>query len=373
MTRRNIPREAAVSLARELVRAFGGEDDVPAQVATSLVGADLRDHHSHGVIRLPMLYRRMLAEGTIDPTAEPTVRDGDGATATVDGNSQFGQVVGRRAVETGIELAGEHGIAAVGIKNAAHLGRIGEWAERTADRGFVFAAFVNTGGGFPLVAPPGSTDRRLATNPVAFGVPSFDALDFPIVLDMATSQVAHGKITERAVEDESLPENWAITDSGESLINAEEFQDGTGAMLPLGGHTSGYKGFGLAVVAELFAGILGDAIVAGQDGPDTVSNAAAFLTLDPERFGSSEANRARLEDLTTYLRSADDETDLSAGPAGRDDTALLPGEAEHTLRVEREAAGIPFAQETLDLLTDLAREYDIADAVPDSFETENDR
>lgn len=363
----HIPASELEEFAYEIVRAYGGSDTVSTQVAASLINADLRGHGSHGVIRLPMLYRKMIAEEEILPTASPEVVPGDGATAIVDGNHQFGQVVGRAAVETVEELAASQGIGIVGVRNAAHLGRIGEWAERAADRELLLAAFVNTGGRSPLVAPPGSADRRLATNPIAFGVPSYDVHDFPLVLDMATSQVAHGKIIKRAVEGEPLPENWAVTASGESLRDAKAFEDGKGAILPLGGETSGYKGFGLAVIAELLAGMIGNAFVAGQDSKGVVNNAAAFVAIDPNYFATPEANRARIEALSQYLYSADYRDEIPVGPIAHGDEILLPGEAEHRVRVERQANGIPFAQETLDLLADLAEEQGIADEVPSSF------
>jgi uncharacterized oxidoreductase len=365
---RRIPVEELEPFAERLTKTYGASETVAAQVAESLVGSDLRGHGSHGVIRLAMLYRHMIDMGAIDPTATPeVVREAD-ATATIDGHKQFGQAVGRSASEVVSERAASHGVASVGIRNAAHLGRIGEWAERVTENGLVFVAFVNTGGSTPLVAPPGSADRRLATNPIAVGIPSFGAREFPIVLDMATSQVAHGKITKRAVESESLPEEWVVGSSGESVTDPTVYEDGEGAILPLGGHTSGYKGFGLGVVAELLAGMFGDAFVAGQEPDGIVNNSALFLAVDPDRFGEREDNRARVEALTTYLRAADYSTDIPTGPGAHGDQALLPGEIEHCTREERESEGIPFAQETLDLLAELAADQGIEDAVPPSFE-----
>lgn len=366
MSHRRVPVGELELFARDVVRAYGAPDTTAGQVASSLVEADLRGHRSHGTIRLPMLYRRMLDAGVIDPTATPEVLDGAGATARVDGNHAFGQVVGRRAVEAVTERAAEHGVAAVGVRNAAHLGRIGEWAERATERGFLFAAWVNTGGLAPLVAPPGSATRRLATNPIAFGIPSFGALEFPLVLDVATSQVAHGKVSKRAVEGEALPDGWAVDSTGEYVTDAESFEDGTGSLLPLGGLIAGYKGFGLAVVAELFAGILGDASVAGQDSDGIVSNAATFLAVDPDRFSGPGANRARVEALVDYLRSADYPEAIPTGEAARGDRALLPGEAEHRTRTDRETAGIPLAPQTVALFVDLAEELG-AGEIPPSF------
>jgi len=367
MSRRRVPVEELEPFAREIVRAFGADETGAEQVAESLVEADLRGHRSHGTIRLPMLYRRMLDEGGIDPAATPEVIGRAGTTAAVDGHNAFGQVVGRHAVEAATERAAEHGVAAVGVRNGAHLGRIGEWAERAAADGFLFAAWVNTGGLAPLVGLSGSADRRIATNPIALGTPSFGVLEFPIVLDMATSQVAHGKITKRAVEGEPLPEGWVIDDDGEYVTDPERFEAGEGAILPLGGTTSGYKGFGLAVIVELFAGMLGDSFVAGQDPDGIVNNAAAFLAVDPDRFASAEASRTRVEALVENIRSADYPTEVLPGDAARGDSALLPGEPEHRTRTERAAEGIPLAPETVALFVELAEELGV-DELPPSFQ-----
>ena len=365
MSRKRVPAEELEPFARDIVRAYGASEEAAGQVAESLVEADLRGHRSHGTIRLPMLYRRMLDAGEIDATAEPAV-EGAGATASVDGNHAFGQVVGRHAVDAATERAAEHGVAAVGVRNGAHLGRIGEWAERAAEQGFVFAAWVNTGGLSPLVAPPGSATRRLATNPIAFGTPSFGALEFPVVLDVATSQVAHGKVTKRSVENEPLPEGWVVDENGEYVTDSHEYEEGRGALLPLGGLVSGDKGFGLAMLAELFAGMLGDAFVSGQDPDGIVNNAAAFLAVDPERFSSAEANRARIEALVEYIDAAEYPEAVPAGDAARGDRALVPGEAEHRTRAERAAEGIPLAPETVALFVDLAEELGVED-LPPSF------
>lgn len=227
-------------------------------LVTSLVSADLRGHGSHGVIRLASTYRTMIEGGQLDPAATPRVVSEDGPSGLIDGERGFGQIAGRVAADVLLERVEANGVGVVGLGNASHLGRVGEFAERVAAEGLLFAAWVNTGRTASLVTPVGGLDRRLATNPIAFGVPSFGAVDFPIALDMATSQVAHGEITKRAIEGKNLPSGWAIGDVGDPLTDPETFEEGTGAMAPLGGSVAGHKGFGLAVVAELFAGICGD-------------------------------------------------------------------------------------------------------------------
>lgn len=360
-----VDSEALRSFARTLTEAFGTPAELAEVVAASLVSADLRGHGSHGTIRLATTYQDMIENGQLKPAATPAVAAEDGPTALVDGDRGFGQVAGRFAADLLTERAREHGVAAVGVKNASHLGRVGEFAERVADSDYLFAAWVNTGGAVSLVAPVGRTDRRLATNPLAFGVPSFGALPFPIVLDMATSQVAHGKITKRAVEGKTIPSGWALDDAGETLADAESFEDGTGAMVPLGGTVAGHKGFGLAVVAELFAGICGDGRVAGERAPERVNNSALFVAVDPDRFGDRDRNRERIETLESFLDGHGGSAAL-VPEAARGTEPLLPGEAEHRTMAKRRERGIPMDDRTATLLSAVADAYDVS--VPAALE-----
>ncbi|WP_101296166.1 Ldh family oxidoreductase [Halegenticoccus soli] len=357
------------SLAIKLVSALGTSNQVAAEVAESLVESDLRGHGSHGVIRMGTFYREMIENGEIRPRATPEIERLSPTTAQVNGNFQYGQVVGRRAVDVGIELASDSGSAIVGVRNATHLGRVGEWAERAAAAGIGFAAFVNTGGTSPLVAVPGSAERLLPTNPLAFGVPTFDVLPHPVVLDMATSQVAHGKITKRYIEDQPLPKGWAIDELGEAITTARAYEEEKqGAMLPLGGLTAGYKGFGLAVIAELFAGIIANHQVSGQCNERRVNNGAMFVFVDPEYFSTYEANRRRVEALVRLVHSADHSEEIPMGPSAKGDRVVLPGEIEYEKRQKRLEEGIPFHDETLSLLADVARQSGIKSSVLGPFD-----
>lgn len=351
------------SFATTLLEHAGAPADIAEQVAASLVLADLRGHTSHGVLRIP-LYAEMIDTDGIDPTATPTIDHDAGATVTIDGQLAFGQVVGRRATGVLAERAGTHGIAAVGVRNATHLGRVGEWGERLADAGHVFAAFVNTQGGGLSVAPAGTADRRFATNPIIVAIPTFDALSFPILLDMATSQVAHGKIDEYDSGDRSLPEGWAIGPDGTPTTDPSDLigfdLEDIGAIRPLGGATSGYKGTGLAVIVELLAGIVGNAPVAGQTDPEEwFSNAAAFIAIDPTRFVTQTALAAKVDALAEHLRSATPLETVPVGAGARGDAPLLPGEAEHLATTEHRANGIPLPHRVVDSLVDMAADHGI--------------
>lgn len=357
------------AFASRLVEATGASQTTADQVAASLVAADLAGHNSHGVYRLSM-YTDLIEDDVLFPAATPTVDTRSPGIAAVDGQRAYGQIVGRTAVETGTDIAEEFGLAVVGIRDATHLGRIGEWAERTANAGFLFGAFINTQAHSATVAPPGSAERRLATNPIAFGIPTFDALDFPLVHDMATSQVAHGKIRERVPTGDPVPDDWTVGDDGRPVTDAAAFEEGAGALLPLGGQQSGYKGFGLAVIAELFAGIIGDAPVYGQDPPEPFSNAAAFIFIDPLMFTSEDAVKNRVAALAAYLRDSAISSAISPGIASRsEDEILLPGEAEYRSTRTAGKEGVEIADGILDELAALARRFEITDAIPESITT----
>lgn len=353
---RRIPPQTLLDVTTELLEAFGTPKPEAEAVAASLVSAEIRGHNSHGVIRLTTTYEAMIEDGAIDPEATPIAERQSASIASVDGNGAFGQLTGGAVVDVGTEAAEEAGVAVVGVRNGAHLGRIGEWAERAADAGLASFGFVNSGGTSQTVAPPGSADRVFATNPVTVGIPTFDVLDFPIVLDMATSQVAHGKITKRAVDGGTVPEEWTVTETGEHVREASAFEEGEGALLPLGGRASGRKGFGLALCAELFGGIIGRGNVVGQNGNEHVNNAGTFVFVDPLGFSSRGEVERVVRTVHEEIRTANYPSAVETGAATKGERAFLPGEPEHETRVRYESEGVPLTEGAIDALTVLAEE-----------------
>lgn len=357
--------------ARRLLVAIGATDENAAAVAESLVASDLRGHASHGVLRIPF-YERMIGDDVLDPTATPVVESRRGSTASVDGNFAFGQVVGRTAVDLATEIAAETGVAIVGIRNATHLGRVGEWGERVADEGFLFSAKVNTQGGALSVAPAGSVTPRFSTNPIVYGVPTFDALAFPVVFDAATSQVARGKLSEHRAAETSLPAEWVVSPDGEPITDPGSIDvlgdsgEG-GAIRPLGGTTSGYKGSGLSVVAELFAGVLGQAPVVGQGTGNWFSNAASFVAIDPLAFSSREAVASKVESVARQVRETPNHPNVPVGAGASGDELLLPGEAEHAAAEDRARSGIPVSHGAARELRELAANCGVKDETPDAL------
>lgn len=346
-----------------VLMSVGAPSDVARIVSKSLVGADLRGHSSHGVRLLPRYLERIdrgstdetvAAQNRIDPVARPRVERRDGVRVLLDGGAAFGRVVGHDAVEVATSVVDDHGVAVVGIRDGNHLGRMGEWAELAADAGLASLAFVKAEAS--LVAPAGTADRRLSTNPIAAGVPTFGALEFPIVLDVATSVVAGGKVWERHRTGASLPDGWVVDEDGDEMSTPGPFVDGTGALLPLGGTTAGHKGFGLAVVAELFGALLGNGVVAGEREHVHFNNSVAMVVVDPTWFTPAQVIADRIGTFADYVREARPVPGLSPGAAAADgERVLLPGEPEHRAEQLHRREGVPLPRETVADLNDCGR------------------
>ena len=361
-----IEQDALTDFVEFLVRELGADSTIAADVATSLAQADARGHHSHGVRALPAKYYPEIQDDKIRPGAQPEQHETSAVSGLVEGNLAFGQVAARQAADLAVEKAAEHGIGIVGLDGVSHIGRVGEWAERVVENEMLFAAFVCNPGS-QYVAPAGSADLRLSTNPIAFGAPTFDVLPFPLVLDIATSQVAYGKIREYAANNEPVPTNWLVDESGRSLRDPHTFiEDGHGAILPLGGFATGHKGYGLSVVMELFASILSSGTISGQSG-DVWGNTAVFIAFDPTLHTSRNGVADRVDTFTSYLRETDYSAPIAPGDAAASDKGLLPGEAESRTLERTRDEGIFIVDVDAELLRKLAVELDTADAIPDAL------
>ena len=254
-------------------------------VAENLVGANLRGHDSHGVIRTD-LYVLCLDQGWMLADEEIEVVTDNGSLVLVDGKFGLGQTVGPQACRLGIDRAGDGGLSVVGLRHAGHLGRIGHYAEMAADAGLVSIHFVNVAGG-AMVAPYGGRSRRMGTNPVTIGIPRPDSE--PAILDFATSIVAEGKAQVAMAGGPAMPAGSLIDGEGNVttdptvLYRFEEGQppdprSGPGALRALGEH----KGSGLSFMCELLAGALLGSGCAGP-GPNPFCNGMLSIYLDPGR------------------------------------------------------------------------------------------
>lgn len=302
-----------------LLRAKGTPERIAAVVAESLVLANRRGHDSHGFIRAAP-YCDWIDRGWIAPAAEPERVADRPHVVQVDGHFGFGQYVGRIAAEWAIDKA-RGGHCVLTIRRSAHLGRLGEFMEQAAEAGLVCFSFTNTHGGGLVTAPHGGCERRLSANPLAAGAPLPDRP--PMMMDIATSSVAAGKVKVAIARGERLPAGHLVDAEGRPSTDPHAYDgDPPGALLPFGGH----KGYALAMFSEVLAGALTGA-GCSTAGVDRVANGFLALFLDPAAFCGQEFYRSQMAALIPHVKSS--------RPMAGHDEVLYPGEPEARAAAER--------------------------------------
>jgi uncharacterized oxidoreductase len=324
-----IAQDTLTRFTAEIFITAGAPDAHAHTVAEHLVEANLKGHDSHGVGMIPH-YIHNLQQESMSPGAEIEVVKDNGAVLLVDGNRGFGQVVGRQATALALERVRETGIVCLGLRNAHHLGRIGGYGEQCGNAGFISLHFVNVVGHPPQVSPWAGRERRLGTNPFCCVVPRPG--DTPVVLDMATSAIAQGKVRVAHMKGEPVPDGALVDAEGVPTNDpGVMFSDPAGALGPFGAH----KGYGLALMCELLGGALagewGRPAIRGAN--DTIINHMLMFVLDPEAFGNRSAFESELRDVIEYMHS----TTAAKGH----DRVRIPGEPELESLAERSANGIP--------------------------------
>ncbi|MBL8534907.1 MAG: malate/lactate/ureidoglycolate dehydrogenase [Betaproteobacteria bacterium] len=316
------------TLVKAIFEAAGWSSRDAGLAADHLVLSNLSGHDSHGVGMVPR-YILSSRKGLLKRGDTMTTVLDSGALLTLDGGMGLGQVVGFDAMNLGIERARRHGVAIVSLRNTHHLGRIGHWGEQVAAAGFVSIHHVNVIGRPALVAPWGGTEARFSTNPVCIAYPRGEGE--PIVLDFATSRIAHGKT--RVAWKRGVPvADGNLLDAAGNPTNdpAVMWTEPLGALLPFGDH----KGYGLAFVGELLAGALsGAGTLPGRTDWGVIDNNMLSILIDPARLGGASTQAGEAERLVEWVKSA--------RVAGSFDRVRIPGEPERETRAARGAQGIP--------------------------------
>lgn len=249
-------RFLATDLHQFVVSLFTHLGSTPGEatlVADHLIAANLAGHDSHGVGMIPS-YVKSHAGGFLQLNRHATVTKDAGAVVTLDGNAGFGQVVAHEAMQLGIEKAKQHGMAAIALRNAHHVGRIGYWAEQCAAAGLISIHFVSVIGD-PMVAPFRGKDSRFGTNPLCVVFPR--AGHPPLLLDYATSAIAFGKTRVAWHKGEAVAPGCLIDAEGRPTTDPAVMQTSPlGALLTFAQH----KGYALATLCE----VLGGALSGGQ-------------------------------------------------------------------------------------------------------------
>ena len=324
-----------IEFVGRIFAAAGAPQDIAHLVAASLVSSDLVGHDSHGSVRVRQ-YLDAIRRGDLKPDARPSVVHEQGATVIVDAQQGFGQVAAHYAINEGIRLAKQHGVAAAGLIHSGHVGRLGEWVELAAEHETLALAFCNGGGPTGAVAPFGGAERVLGTNPIAAALPVGDSL--PIVLDFATSAVAEGKVRVARNRGKSIPEGWVLNKEGLPTTNPADLYDG-GMLLPAATH----KGYALSLLVEFMAGLLtggGTPVLPGF----TPGNCVLFIVLDIAAFRSPADYAKESQAVANRVKA----TKPAPGFSG----VLLPGEPEQRMAAERGAQGIQVDDATWKLLTE---------------------
>lgn len=328
--------------AATALEAVGTPPASAAIVAETLVEADKRGLHSHGVLRLTVYLASVRAAGIV-PDAEMRWVSDDKAVAVLDAAFGFGQVAMLEATDFAIRRANEVGAAVVGVRNSTHFGAGSFWASRLAAQGLACIITSNTG---PVVAPFGSRAPILGTNPMTIGVPT---LGDPFLLDMATSEAAYGKIVAAAAEGASIPSTWAVDADGSSTEDPAAAL--TGALLPFGGH----KGSGLAIAVELLSSALvgsrssheiTDIWVDPSSQMGTGHLIIAFRSPVPE-----ETMREKSQALLDFMRSSD--------PAKGHAEVMTPGDVENRRVRAAQESGIELSDGIRSQMQALADELTI--------------
>ena len=330
----------AIELITDIFKAKSCNDNEAKTIAERLAGSNLVGHDSHGIARVPR-YVEWMEKGWVFPNLKPEIVIDAGAMGCLDAKQGFGQVAGEYAVDDGILRAKKHGVSVVGLRNSGHLGRIGDWAERAADADLISFHFVNVRGSL-LVAPFGGSDRRGSTSPLAIGIPSKDKDH--IILDMATSTVAEGKVMVAQKGGKQLPHGALIDSTGKLTTNPEAMygkirddevpnpDKGTGAITAFGLH----KGSGINFMMEMLGGALtGNGVCGALNEKERrkFSNGMLSIYIEVKKMVDIDYFIKEVKSYAEFVRASK--------PSQNNDKVLIPGDKEISTKEERLKFGLP--------------------------------
>jgi LDH2 family malate/lactate/ureidoglycolate dehydrogenase len=341
MAMKLVPVECLESFCSRILQNAGMNASDAATVTNSLLFADLRGVDSHGLIRLST-YLERVSKGVmkLNPDMQP-VCDYP-ATSVIDARNGFGQVAGVKAILIAMEKAHQCGVGAVGVKNSNHFGVAAFFSMKALSANYIGVSITNAS---PAIAPYGAKKALLGTNPIAVAIPA--KKQRPVVLDMASSVVARGKIRLALLASERIPSHWALDEQGQPTENPDSALKGT--MAPVGGP----KGAGLSLIIDLLSGVLTSSSLTGDvlnitdtSGPSKTSH--LMIAIDPSKFTDAEQFRSDVDEAIVRIK---------AMPSAAGGPIYLPGEIEANREEKRRAEGIPLDEELQLNLSKLALRY----------------
>jgi len=339
-----IPHAKLTQFAAQCLEKLGVSKPDAAVVAETLVASNLRGVDSHGVVRLPH-YANRLRNGTVKARPNITVKRTGAATAVVEGDAGLGQLIGVKAMNEAIALAKEAGIGAVGGRNSSHCGALAWFVEMATREGMVGIAMTHSD---PIMVPPGMKKKFIGSNPLAFGAPGQN--EPPIVVDMATTHVALGKVIVAQQEKKSIPTDWGVDDQGLATTDPNKVVGLASA--------GGPKGYALAIMIEIFCAHLlghpfGTHMVRMYQDLDKPRNLGLYMiAVDISKFTDLKTFRGQI-DLLIRETHQQDAVDPTRPP-------LVPGEPERRTLEKRLQGGVPIGEGVCADLNKLAAELGIA-------------
>ncbi len=330
--------------------------DVPeadARLASEVLAkADIRGIDSHGIARLKT-YVEMFSIRRLNPVPNISIVRDKKSVATVDGDSGLGLVVGPKANEIAMEKASKHGSGWVSVCNTNHYGIASYYSLKALERDMIGWSMTNTSS---IVSPLWGAKSMLGTNPISIAFPGLN--NPPIVIDLATSVVALGKVEIARRQGKSIPEGWLVNDTGQGTTDPSDMFGGS--LLPLGSNREmgGHKGYCLSAMVDILCGVL-----SGANWGPYVPQFALYET-PPERtvgkgighfFGAMEIDG--FEEVDTFKKRIDDwiAAFRDTPPTAGQEAVLIPGDPEHHAEIERSGKGIPVIQAVLDDLNHVAQ------------------
>jgi LDH2 family malate/lactate/ureidoglycolate dehydrogenase len=342
-----ISHEELSRLAESILRAVDVPEHKARLVATSLVAANLRGVDSHGVQMLPY-YVEQLEAGDMSKTADGRIVSEIGPCVVYDAENGIGQSIAETCCAHGIRIAKQLGMSMVVARESNHFGAAAFWAQKYSSKGLIGIVMCNAS---PMVPPWQGKQPRFGTNPICMAVPGGRWL-----LDMATTTVAVGKIYKAMINGhDTIPDSWAMDSEGVPTTSVSTAL--AGLISPLGG----YKGSGLAMMAEILCAVLGGGAMSNElgrirDRGKPVRVSQMFLGIDVARFMPLDEFTARMDKLAKLVKSAP--------PAKGYSEVLIAGEPEWRMEEDRRANGIPLEEGTWKLLTDTAARLGVPIADP---------
>ncbi len=342
-----VPADALSALVARLFSAAGIPQGAARTAADALVEADLEGVASHGVMLVDM-YLDRIRKGSVSAEQAGVIVSDQGAAVVLDARNALGQLTGDQAIGIAVDRARRFGVGIVAVRHGFHFGTARRYAVKAAASDCIGIVMCNTR---PLMPPPGGAERLVGNNPIAIAVPADGPI--PIVLDMATSEAAMGKIRMAEKAGQAIPESWAVKADGSPTTSASEAI--AGMLLPSGGP----KGFGLAFVIDLLCGLLSGGASGGAvqplygDAGVPYNSSHLFIAIDVGHFGDPAIVRAAAAAAADRIRSG------KRAPGV--ERLFAPGEPEWR---RRDGAGgtVQLAPAVADMLRRMARELGVSAA-----------